>query len=454
MYLIINGKTVTRRKEDPFIENGAVAVSGDRIVSVGDQNELSERFPDAERIDAKGGVIMPGLIDAHTHLYKSFMRGMPRGEAMSEGYYASLTDGIWRYDRTFEYFDTAYSALAGAVEYIRNGVTSVFDHHAGYGSVSGSLYAIAGMISAAGIRASLSYDVSQRCGFEACCEAVDESAGFIDYCESESRDRIKAMFGLGESFALYDIDLDCCARKNTHIKPFHIHVSEGPDDRIMSLHNYGLTPVERLVKHGVLTDGSILAGCSDLRKRDMDAITGRNVFVVTDPLSDMMRALDTADVFEMMRRGIVVGLGTDGETFDPLENARAFIASQRKHSGGTRRWVAEAAKMLFENNRLIAERSFGKGIGTLSEGVPADVVIMDYDPFTRMDKTNYDEHIVFGMSGRCSMTMVAGKLLMRDRKLIAFDRDDYMPVIRKNCDALWKRLSECGSYEWSRIFAD
>ncbi len=451
MYLIYNGITVTRRADAPFIENGAVAVDGETIAAVGNSDELLSRFPDAERIDAEGGVIMPGLIDAHTHLFRSFMRGMPEEEtAFPETYYESLTRGTWRFDRTLDYFGVAYSALAGAAECIRNGVTALFCHHASSGSIPGSLFAIAGMIAGSGIRASLSYDTSQRCGFDACCEAIAENAGFISYCESIGHGRIKAMFGLGELFTLLDIDLDCCSKKNTHGKPFHVHFSEGPDDRILNAVYYGGSPAERLRRHGMLSNGSILAGCACASERDQDILMNSDVCIVSCPLSDTYRGLGTADVAGMIGRGLTVGLGTDGVTFDPLENARAFAAVQGGLPARSRLGVSAAAKMLFENNRLIAERSFGNGIGTLSEGAPADIIIMDRLPYANIDETNYDEHIIFGMSGRCVMTMCAGKILMRDGKLLTVDEKDG-ERIREETRKLHEKLKECGEYEWSRF---
>lgn len=448
MYLITNGKAVTRRREKPFIENGAVAVDGNRIAAVGSSTELSARFPDAEIIDAEGGVIMPGLIDAHTHLYTSFMRGMPRKDELPETYYESLTNGKWRYDRTFGFFDSAYGALLGAVECIKNGVTTVFDHHASYGSVSGALLAASGMIAKAGIRASLAYDTGERCGYEACCEAIDENTGFIEYCSAVKDERLTAMFGLGEPFSLRDFDIDCCVKRNASKKPFHVHFSEGPDDMIVSLHSFGESPAERLNRLGVLSGGSILAGCAGAGRRDLDAIAGKDVFAVCCPNSDMSRGLGPADYSGMFERGITVGLGTDGSGFDPLMSARAYILTRQDIPESLR--IREAAKLLFENNRLIAERSFEKGIGTLKEGAPADVIIMDHDPFTPMNETNIDEHIIFGMSGRCVMTMAAGKVLMRGGKLCSILGDEDIKVIKDTAADLYKRLEEHGEYEWSK----
>ena len=87
---------------------------------------------------------------------------------------------------------------------------------------------------------------------------------------------------------------------------------------------------------------------------------------------------------------------------------------------------------------------------TLSVGAPADVIIMDRDPLTPMNEANIDEHIIFGMSGRCVMTMAAGRILMRGGKLCSILSGGDIDIIKNTASDLYKRLEEQGEYEWNR----
>ena len=175
---------------------------------------------------------------------------------------------------------------------------------------------------------------------------------------------------------------------------------------------------------------------------ELDTIAESGSFVVNNPQSNMSNAVGCADAKTMLSKGIKLCLGTDNFTPDMLESARAFITAQRDKTGDPSFGLNEAAKLLFENNRLLAEEYFGKGIGTIKPGAPADIIIMDYKPYTPMDESNYPAHVLMGMSGRnCVFTMAAGRILMRGRKLLTVDEAALAERIGKSTAALWERVS-------------
>lgn len=445
MYLIGNGILVTRDEKMPFVKDGAAVIDGGVILAAGPFGELREGFPEAEFIDAHGGVIMPGLINAHTHFYTSLLlgSGLPQGRPSS--LFELLRAKSWRLDRELSLYDTVNSAYAGALECIKNGVTTVFDHHAATGCAPGSLMAAAGAVEESGIRGCLCHETSRRGGFTACSASIAENADFIDYCSRYPSGRIKAMFGLHAPFTLSDLDIEDCVRKNAGRTGFHIHVSEGLEDRCFCLQNYGKTPVSRLAGLGVAEAGSILAHCVHVSDEETDLLASTGAFVVNCPASNMNNAVGTAPVLGMLGKGVSVGLGTDSVTYDMLESARSFISAQRSLTGDPCAGLAEVSKMLFVNNAEFASRYFGKDIGVLKEGAPADIVIMDYSPFTPMNESNFDAHIIMGMSGRDAVTVMAdGKLLMRDRQLLTLDGKRLASSASRETEALWKRIAESG----------
>ena len=132
MLLIGNGRVITRDPENPYLQNGAVVTEGAKIAAVGDCDALKKAYPDAQFVDAAGGIIMPGLINAHTHIYS----GLARGLAVS-GYnptnFLEILEGMWwNIDRHLTLDGTQASAYATILDCIRNGVTAIFDHHASF----------------------------------------------------------------------------------------------------------------------------------------------------------------------------------------------------------------------------------------------------------------------------------------------------------------------------------
>ena len=160
MYLIANGSLITRVPGDEFfMKDGGVVVVGSRIAEVGTTAELVSKYPRAEFIDACGGIIMPGFIDAHTRFYSSLTCGFDLPVSERAEYYEFLHNGRWSIDRHLTLDLVKMSAYASIAERIKNGVTTVFDSHASYFEPTGSLGSIASAVRDCGIRACLCYGV-------------------------------------------------------------------------------------------------------------------------------------------------------------------------------------------------------------------------------------------------------------------------------------------------------
>lgn len=164
MLLIGNGRLITRGAHNRLIENGCVAADGNVIAAVGTTEELKKRYPGAEFIDARGGMILPGLINAHNHIYSAYSRGIAINGYNPQNFLDILDGMWWTIDRNLLLGDTRMSALTTYIDCIKNGVTTVFDHHASYGEIPGSLFAIADAAKETGVRTCLCYEVSDRDG--------------------------------------------------------------------------------------------------------------------------------------------------------------------------------------------------------------------------------------------------------------------------------------------------
>ena len=442
MLLIGNGRLLTRGDNNRLIENGCAAVDGNLIKEVGDTAELKAKYPNAEFIDAKGGVIMPGLINAHDHIYSAFARGLSiKGYAPNS--FVEILDGLWwMIDRHLEVEDTRWSAMATYLDCIKNGCTTVFDHHASYGGIRGSLFAIAEAAKELGVRTSLCYEVSDRDGKEKMQEAVAENAEFIKFARNDDTDMVKGMMGMHASFTLSDETLALCRENTPEGIGFHIHVAEGMADVYDSLNKYGKRVINRLFDNGILGRNTITGHCIHVNGIEMDIIKETDTMVVHNPESNMGNAVGIPPCMEMMKRGILLGLGTDGYTQDMFESKKvANVIHKHELCDPGAAW-GEVPTMLFKNNAVMAARSFETKIGSLEPGAAADIVVADYDPLTPMTADNCDGHILFGMSGRyITTTIINGKIKMKDRELVGIDSEEIMAKCRERSAAMWTRIN-------------
>ena len=443
MVLVTNGRLITRDSEGKgYYEHGAVAYEGAKIVEVGEEAALRAKYADAEIVDAKGGVIMPAFINAHTHIYSALARGLSIVGNNPTNFYEVLDGTWWAIDRHLMMDGTRASATALYIDSIKQGVTTIFDHHASYGEIPGTLFTISEESRRLGLRSCLCYEVSDRDGEEKCLQAIKENADFITYCQKQNDPMLAAMFGGHALFTISDKTFDRMVEANNGRTGYHIHVSEGMNDVYDSLQNYGRRPVQRLQDHGILGPMTVLGHCIHLNTAEMDIVKATDTMVVNNPQSNMSNAVGCAPVLQMYAKGILVGLGTDAYTHDMIESCKTVVGIQRHNACHPNVGWCEATDMLFKNNPKIAGKYFGREFGVLKPGAAADVAVFDYRPFTPFSDENIDGHILFGFEGRrCTHTVVNGKVLVKDRELNCADEAAINARVMESAKRLWGILN-------------
>ena len=442
MILVGNGRVVTRDSKNPYYRDGAVVIDGDIILETGDFSGMKDKYPEAEFVDAGGGVIMPGFINAHTHIYSGLARGLAIDGNNPTNFLEVLEGMWWNIDRHLTLDGTRASAYATVLDCIRDGVTTIFDHHASFAQIPGSLFAIKDVCCELGIRACLCYEVSDRDGEEKRDQSIRENAEFARWAAKEDDDMIRAMFGGHALFTISDKTFEKMAEANDGLTGFHIHVSEGMNDVYDSLRNYGCKPVNRLLAHGILGEKTLLGHCIHVSPSEMDVIKETGTMVVNNPESNMGNAVGCAPVLQMMKKGILVGMGTDAYTHDMLESLKVFLIIQRHNACLPNVAWGEAMQMLFANNAAIAAKYFRKPLGVLSPGAAADVIVMDYKPFTPFSEENVDGHMLFGMMGRsCRTTIINGRVLYKDREFVGIDEEKINAWTLEQSRRLWGELN-------------
>ena len=442
MLVIGNGKLFTRNDEMPFVENGAVAIEGTKIAAVGETEAIKKQYGDAEFIDAKGGVIMPAFINTHEHIYSAMARGLSIKGYNPKGFLDILDGQWWTIDRHLTLEQTKYSAVETLISCIRNGVTTVFDHHASFGQIGGSLFTIADVAKELGVRACLCYEISDRDGMDKARESVMENAEFIRYALKDDTDMIAGMMGMHAQFTISDATMELAAANKPDEVGYHIHVAEGIEDLHDCLKKYGKRIVDRLMDFNILGEKTLLGHCIYINPHEMDLIKDTNTMVVHNPESNMGNACGCPPTMELVHRGILTGLGTDGYTHDMIESYKVANVLHKHHLCDANAAWGEVPKMLFENNAVIANRYFKTPLGVLKEGAAGDVIVVDYNPPTQLDASNINGHILFGMTGRDVVTTVAnGRVLMKDREIKVIDVEEAMAKCREESAKLWHSIN-------------
>lgn len=442
MLVVGNGKLVTRDPNLPFIENGAVAMDGTKIVKVGTTNEIKEQYKEAEYIDAKGGVIMPAFINTHEHIYSAMARGFSINGYNPKGFLDILDGQWWTIDRKLTLAQTKYSAMDTMISCIKNGVTTIFDHHASFGSIKGSLFEIADAAKELGVRSCLCYEVSDRDGMDKARESVLENAEFIRYALKDDSDMLAGMMGMHAQFTISDETMAFAAANKPDEVGYHIHVAEGIEDLHHCLKHYKKRIVDRLMDCNILGEKTLLGHCIYINPHEMDLIKDTNTMVVHNPESNMGNACGCPPTMELVKRGILTGLGTDGYTHDMIESYKVANVLHKHHLCDPNAAWGEVPKMLFENNAIIANRYFNAPLGVLKEGAAADVIVVDYVSPTHLDENNINGHILFGMTGKDVVTTIGnGKVLMKDREVKVADVEEVYAKVREESAKLWKSIN-------------
>ncbi len=442
--LITNARLITWGKPNEILDDYALLIKNERIAEIGPSAELLTRHPDEERLDAGGQYIMPGNICAHTHFYGAFARGMAIPGAAPKDFPMILKKLWWPLDKSLSKEDIRYSALVCLIDAIKHGTTTLIDHHASPNAIEGSLDVIAEAVREAGLRASLCYEVTDRDGEQKAQAGIRESVRFIQRCRGEkvAGGRIAASFGLHASLTLSNETLEKCRDAVPEDCGFHIHVAEHEVDEYDSLAKSGMRIVDRLHTYGILGKKTIVAHGVHIDAREMMLLAETGTWITHQPRSNMNNGVGVSDVESMMRLGIPVCLGNDGFSNTMWEEWKtAYLVHKVWRRDPRRMSGTTVVDMAIYNNRDLASVFFPDApLGIIAPGAFADLIIVDYHPITTLTAGNLPWHIIFGFNeSMITTTIVAGKVLMKDRELLTLDEAQITARSRELASQTWQR---------------
>ncbi len=442
--LIHNARLVTWSEPDQLLEDHALLIDGGKIVEVGPEGELISRHTQAEKLDARGQIVMPGNICAHTHFYSAFARGLAIPGRAPRDFPEILRKLWWPLDKSLTTEDVRVSAQICLLDAIRHGTTTLIDHHASPNAIAGSLDAIAEAVDEAGLRAVLCYEVTDRDGEEKAKAGIEENVRFLERCKdgNVAEGRIAATFGLHASLTLSAETLDACRTAAARDTGFHIHVAEHEADEEDSLAKSQMRVVKRLSEHDILGKRTIAAHAIHVDAHEIELLAESGTWVTHQPRSNMNNGVGVADVERLMRSGVRVGLGNDGFSNAMWEEWKTAYLLHKVWNRDPRRMPGDVlVEMAVRNNADLAHVFFSDApIGQISPGAHADLIFVDYHAITPLTAGNLPWHILFGFrDSMVTTTIVAGTILMKDRELLTLDEPAIAARAGELAPGVWQR---------------
>ena len=436
--LISNGHLVTLDGEDRFIENGKVYIEGTQIVEVGDFP--ADKYAPERNIDARGSLVMPGLINAHHHLYSTFARGFTPPGPPAANFSEILSRLWWKLDSALDSEDVYYSALLALMQAARAGCTTVIDHHASPSCCDGSLDEVERAFLDVGLSGCLSYEVSDR-NREG--EGIEENERYIRKCRDSGDGQMSALFGMHALMTLGTKTLDRCAEIAHALDAgFHVHVAEDEIDVRLTMERYGRRIMDRMLDFGIPGSKSVFVHGVHFQEREMDLLRSTDSILVNNPESNMNNGLSVSPILDMLKHGVTVGVGTDGMSSHLISQARAMYLHQRTYHRDPGIAFSEACEILLYNNRNICNRLFPEQRGALVAGHLADIIIPQYVPFTPLNAETFFGHLLFGLSfSRIRTTIARGRVIVDDGRLPQLDEEAIRARCVERAARIWGRIT-------------
>jgi cytosine/adenosine deaminase-related metal-dependent hydrolase len=382
----------------------------DFILATGPMAEFKEEG--IETIDCQGMIVMPSLCLGHTHVYSAFARGLSL--PFHPATFRQLLEQLWwKLDAKLDHEMVYYSGITAAADFLKNGVTAIVDHHASGTDMTGSLSALkTAVCDEAGMRGIFCFETSDRFDVSLC---LQENLHFL---KQKSAPRSSGMFGLHASMTLSEATLNGVKRV-LGLEPIHIHVAESQEDEQDCQTKYGCRIVERLDRHGLLNEGSILAHCLHVDDAELDIIQKRNCVIALNVTSNMNNGVGLPDFLAIRKHGVKTIIGNDGIASSATTEYLNLYFAAHLQNGVNAFGLSDLRRMISDTYDFVGTR-LGVKLGKIRPGFAADLLTIPYVPPTPIDARNAFGHLFFGLfnSFRPKNVFVAGERLVTDYQLL------------------------------------
>jgi cytosine/adenosine deaminase-related metal-dependent hydrolase len=417
-----------------YIDSGFV-IFDEKIIKVGPMNEFQE--DGSEVIDGHGQLLLPNFVCAHTHIYSIFARGMIL--PFNPKNFQDILDQMWwKMDAKINNETTYYSGLCAASEFMKNGVTTIIDHHASGKNILGSLDSLkTALVDVASLRSILCFETSDRFPVQDC---IKEN---IDFCSANHDSTTAGLFGMHASMSISDDTLSQIS-KVIGDYPIHIHVAESEMDEKDSQIKYGKSIISRLDGYHLIKPNSLIVHGVHITDSELDIVANNKAYMVVNTTSNMNNAVGLPDIMNFKRHGVKVLLGNDGlSTSMATEYLNLFYTARLKNKTPNAINLGDVLDIINDTYDYVSQ-IFGVKIGKIMPGYESDFLMLPYSPFTPIDNMNAFGHIFFGLYHSFSPRDVyrGGQCLVKNGKLLNSKLERGLNKSIEISTNLWKTIKE------------
>ncbi len=430
--LLKNCRIINPYGSPSFIKNGYILIQDGNILEIGDG---PGKNINGDVRDLKGKTILPGLINAHSHLYSALATGMPFPRGNPGNFTEILKQVWWILDLALDFGSTKAAFEAGLLDHLSQGVTTIIDHHSSPNFCAGSLNLLADTARSFGIRISAAFEITDRNGRDKFAEGLEENIRFLR--QFKKHDFIRPLIGLHASFTLSDDSLGRIKEALSQEKDWgiHVHCAEDKADQKDAVQRGYASPVQRLDSFGLLNENSLLIHGVHLVPEDEKILKDRGTMLVHNPSSNANNRVGLTS--SELLNSLGAGLGTDGMQGNLLKEAKEGTLIRSSHLKGG----VDYLELLFKNNPQIASKIFSAKIGRLEKGYSADLAIFDYYPRTILNERNWPGHVLFGLEKPCHV-MTAGIFRIFDYKFTEISPGEILGRAGIQAAGLWEKMEE------------
>ena len=410
MILIKNGLILTLDKNDQIIPNGDVVLNNSIIQYVGPSKERKEGFESI--IDASNHIIMPGFVNAHTHLAMTLMRGIADDLPLKKW----LNEVIFPIEDKLTKEDVYYGTLLALIESIRTGTTTITDFY---------FYEDAAFkaIKESGMRANIGFSYASKPHMNNLI--LTRAKNFFDKHNNSEDERIMVSLAPHSPYTC-NLKLlketSILAQKLGAVVQIHLHETKKEVDDYIK--KYGKTPIEKLEEIGFFNVKVNAAHCVWMNENDIKILKKNNVGVTVNPQSNLKLASGIPDIARLIRNGITVSVGTDGAASN---NNLALLEDMRLTSLLAKGVSLNPSELnAFETLRLAtvngAENLGFNNVGLIKEGFKADLILIDITKANLMPLTDPYSLVAYSMYPEDVDTVIInGKIVMENKKILTIN---------------------------------
>ncbi len=413
----------TMNKQRDLLKNGFIEIENSRISKVGLNQDYSKNEEDFDMvINGEGMIALPGLINCHTHAAMSLLRGVADDLPLKTW----LEDNIWPREKKLTADDIYWGSLLAIIEMIKTGTTTFCDMYF-------AMDTVAKAVKESGMRAVLSQGlIEENDGQQGLKEATD----FAQNWQNRAEGRVSTMLAPHAPYTCSkDYFYDIIDLSIQHDLPINIHIAETEYELNLIQENQGATPVRYLESLGLFNRPVIAAHCVYVNDDDLVILKENNVGIAHNPLSNMKLASGVAPVYKMLKKGLQVGLGTDGaasnNNLDLVEEAKmASFLQKVTEKNPAILSIADLLDMLTVNGAAILHLP---EIGCLQKDLLADIILVNCTKkvFCFPHHSRISNFIYAGNGSLVDTVIINGKLIMQDRKIITVNEEEVFSQIEK-----------------------